>query len=179
MNVVEFSWLCVGVGVLILLGLFSIPVVHRSLTLLMFGADSADIRIANTLHRNADKVPAYEVFHFPVASAPRLAVGLVRATAEAFRVQDSYTLRAFPEAWAARVMYHFQPARRFSVDESAALISAFAACDSIHSACVEEFLTLVLDDPLLGAAYLRAVGDIDKASAGLRAGLPAEYAALV
>ena len=29
------------------------------------------------------------------------------------------------------------------------------------------------------ATYLKAVGDIDKASAGLRAGIPAEYASLV
>lgn len=179
MSTVEFSWLCAGVGVLILLGLVSIPVVHRSLILRAFGADSADIRIANTLHRDADKVSAYEVFHFPAASAPRLAVGLVRATAHAFRTQDNYTAGTFPEAWAAKVMYHYAPARRFNADEVTALISAFAACDSIQPACAEEYLSLVLDDPQAGATYLKAVGDIDKASAGLRAGLSAEYASLV
>ena len=174
MSTVEFSWLCAAVGTLILLGLVSIPVVHRSLILRLFGASPVDIRIANTLHRNANRVSTYEVFHFPAASAPRLAVGLVRATAQAFREQDNYTAERFPEAWAAKVMYHYAPARRFSVDESAALISASAACESIQPACAEEFMSLVLDDPLSGAAYLRAVGDIDRASAGLRAGLPAE-----
>lgn len=179
MNTVEFSWLCAGVGVLILLGLVSIPVVHRLLILRLFGASSVDIRIANTLHRTANKVYAYEVFSFHVASAPRLAVGLVCATAQAFRERDNYTQEPSVEAWAAKVMFHYAPARGFSADEAAALISAFAVCDSIQVACAEEFMSLVLDDPLAGAAYLKAVGDIDKASAGLRAGLPAEYASLV
>lgn len=179
MSIIEFSWLCAGVSAMVLLGLACVPVINRSLILRVFGAGPDDISIVNMLHRNADKVASYEVFSFPVASAPRLTVGLVRATAQAFRTQDSYTARPFPEAWAAKVMYHFPPARRFSADEAAALISAFAACESIQPACAEEFLGLVLDDPMAGAAYLHAVRDIDKASAGLRAGLPAEYAVLI
>lgn len=179
MSVVEFAWLCAASVVSILLIIFMVPVVHRTLILQAFGAEPKAIRTANIVHRAAGGVAGWEVFTFPILAAPRLAVALVNAVGEASLRNPSYTAEQCREAWAAWVMFHTREARRLSAREAQALITAFTSCGSVHPEVAGDYIRLVQDDALAGAGYLLAVRDIEKAEAGWRAGVSAEYAALI
>lgn len=179
MSVVEFAWLCASVVVSILLCLFLVPSIHRTLILRAFGAEPRDIRTASIVHRAAGGVADWEVFTFPILASPRLAVALVSAVGEASRRNPSYTAERCREAWAAKVMFHTREAKRLSVREAQALIAAFASCVSVQPETAGDYVRLVQDDALAGADYLLALRDIEKAEAGWRAGVSAEYAALI
>jgi len=179
MSVVEFSWLCASVVVSILLIIFMVPVIHRTLILRVFGAEPKAIRTANIVHRAAGGVAGWEVFTFPILAAPRLAVALVGAVGEASERNPSYTAERCREAWVAKVMFHTREARRLSTREVQAFIAAFTSCSSVQPEVAGDYIRLVQDDALAGAGYLLAVRDIEKAEAGWRAGVSAEYAALI
>lgn len=180
MSLAAFTGLCAVIVALSLAAPLAVPVIRRSLILHMFGASSSDIRIANVIHRNADGIASQKVFLFPVLKAPRLAVGLVRSVADSWRKKGtSYEQGRVPEAWAAWVAYCSPVARRFDVDDVAALITALAACGLMHAEPVTELLELAVGDAEASAAYVQAVGDVEKALQGLKAGIPAEYAALI
>jgi hypothetical protein len=179
MSVIEFSWLCASITASILIAIFMVPAIRRTLILQAFGAEPKAIRTANIVHRAAGGVAGWEVFTFPILAAPRLAVALVNAVGEASRRNPSYTAEQCREAWAAWVMFHTREARRLPAREAQALIVAFTFCRSVHPEVASGYIRLVQDDALAGAGYLLAVRDIEKAEAGWRAGVSAEYAALI
>jgi hypothetical protein len=180
MNLVEFAWLCgsLTASILILLAMF--PNIQRLLILRAFGADPAEVRVANILHRAAGAFADYRIFSFHVGSAPRLGVALVRSVHRAFLRNTDYSRNESLESWAAHVVYHRRKYRRRSVVELTALIEALASTGRMNGPeGVNEFLDIIEDDVLGGAAYLRVVGDVYAASAGIRAGVAPEYAAAI
>ncbi len=158
--------------------LVSIPPVFRAAVLAVFGAGASDIRRSEIIHRAARGNRAYEVFLFPVATAPKLAVALARAVRRSDDEGGNACLDSQRLAWAAWLMYGVKRYRRLDADVSLSLIEALAKAPELQPGVVEEYLGLIADDPAAGAAYLCTVGNVEKAIVGWGLGVAPEYAAV-